>query len=556
MILPINTVQNQHNRTNLKNYNYRKPKASFITFKAVQFLEIAAKFKPIERDLLTETQNFITRGKGVKSIGKGLFSEVFNFNKFKNIVIKKPFAHDNFQQEAEALKAVPSSLNKTQQFVARAYDDNTNNYYLLSTKVDGKSPDAFWHPWNKMNLKSLFKGMFEMDKAGLYHGDLNNGNIKIDSSGNVNFLDFQWGTKTDLIRFFETNETQCMPNFIPIQNSQMFEMAEIPYYLDKLGSFGKSKKFLKDYLEAKSKYHGQRVKHIYDITKNWSYSSEIPHINKAKSFENAQEEIYKNLNDRVLNLETLKIQFLSAFREASKYLDANTPHKNIIPSGSSYLCALSAVQALRKKIAEFQDCAYGKMSKYINGMRDYADYWYKNLSSWTKDAFYYPFRHTQNRLESWETLHDFNDPKINIEHYDSITNVTKLVDRNYEIGFTRNFDCENRNIGYYMNEVDKYITSTKQDRSARNHQAYNGLIKAYERVKKAYNNKRWLDVINNALLLMRRCDEMYFYGDCSSIQRHTAGLAENVFHQVFNDIDCYGPNYNIFPGYKNMNEFS
>lgn len=180
----------------------------------------------------------------------------------------------------------------------------------------------FWHPWNKVSLKSLFKGMFEMDKVGLYHGDLNNGNIKIDSSCNVNFLDFQWGTKTNLIRFFETNETQCMPNFIPIQNSQMFEMAEIPYYLDKL----------------------------------------------------------------------------------------------------------------------------------------------------------------------------------------------KLVDKNYEIGFTRNFGCKDRNIGYYMNEIDRYIASTKQDRLARNHQAYNGLIKAYERVKEAYNNQRWLDVINNSLLLMRRCNEMYFMG--------------------------------------------
>lgn len=555
MILPINTAQNPQNRIKLKE-NKNTAKNNAINFKAVKFLEIASKYEPIKYDLLAETKSFIKNGYNVSSLGKGLFAEVFSFDKFKNIVIKKPFRHDNFEQEAQALKALPSTLSKSQQFVARAYDDDTGNYYLLSTKVNGESPSEFWAPWNRTSLRGLFRGLFEMDKAGLYHGDLNNGNMKIDSNGDVNFLDFQWGTKTDKIRLFKNNTVQCMPNFIPIQNSQMFEMAEVPYYLKKLDNASKGKKFLNDYLTEKAKYHGQRVNHIYNITDNWEYTSEIPYINKAEKFESAQEEVYKNLNEKTLNLETLKIQFLSAFREASKYLDVNTLHKNIIPSGSSYLYALSSVQALRKKIGEFQEYAYGEMADYLEGMKDYADYWYNNLKSWTKDAFYYPYRHTRNMLENWETLHDFNDPQVDIEHFDSMTNVTKLVDKNFEVDYTRNFDCENRNIGYYMNEVERYINSTKNNSTAKTHYAYSGLIKAYERLKKAYNDEKWLDVINNSLLLIRRCEEMYAYGDCSSVQSNASGLAETVFKQVYKDVNDYGPGFYTFPGYKNMNEFS
>lgn len=41
---------------------------------------------------------------------------------------------------------------------------------------------------------------------------------------------------------------------------------------------------------------------------NWQYSSEIPHIQKAKRFESAQEEMYKSFNDKTSQLEVLKIQ--------------------------------------------------------------------------------------------------------------------------------------------------------------------------------------------------------------------------------------------------------
>lgn len=166
MIQPINSLLTRQNKINLKQKNHKEQVT--ISFKAIQFLKIADKFKPIERDLLTETQKFITNGKGAKFLGRSLFSEVFNFVKFKDIVIKKPNLKDDFYQEIKALKAVSVSLTKSQHFVAQAYDDERDEYYLLSTKVEGSAPDIFGCPWNKRNLKGFFSGMFEMAEIPYY----------------------------------------------------------------------------------------------------------------------------------------------------------------------------------------------------------------------------------------------------------------------------------------------------------------------------------------------------------------------------------------------------
>ena len=92
----------------------------------------------------------------------------------------------------------------------------------------------------------------------------------------------------------------------------------------------------------------------------------------------------KFLDDDTVKIEALKINFLSAFREAYKYLDPNTPEKNIIPAGSSYLYTLNSIQALRKEISDMKNSAYGTKLEYLNSMEDYADYWYNNLRDWTE----------------------------------------------------------------------------------------------------------------------------------------------------------------------------
>ena len=532
MISPINTTINNYN-------NYKQKKN--INFKAIHINEIAAQFNPIKNQLLAETQKFVKDGNGVKKIGEGVFSEAFKFNKFSNLVIKASKITDNFKNEMTALKWLPSSLKRSQQFAARAFDDDTYKYYLITTKVEGESPDPKKRPWDLANLKSLFNGLFELDKAGIYHGDLNNGNIKIEKNGNVNFLDFQWSTKVDKANLFEANEAQCLPRFIPLNNGQMFEMAEVPYYLNKMNDSRDGENFLASYLHEKSRYQGKRNEYFYNITENWPYSLEIPYVEKALKFESAQEEIYKSLDNKTLKLETLKIQFLNAFREASKYLDANTPHKNILAAPSSYLYALNCIQALRNEIYTQKNGYINKTrGEYLDGLSDFADYWYNNIKSWSVDAFNYPYRHAKNELISWENRHNFNDPEINVAHFDNMSNIAPLVADNFDPKFTRNFSYWNSDATKYLDEVKSYVKSYGTQE----------MKKTYDNIYEAYLQDRGLDIINQSLLLTLQANKAQLY----NLERYASFLAKEVFNNIHNDI-VGEPYIGKHPGYKNMNTF-
>lgn len=550
-----------------KNCNYSKQRniAKQVSFKAIKIQEISDKFRPMQSKIINETTKFADYSMGTKKLGQGLFSEVFQFLNLSNIVIKRSIrGGDDFLQETKALQSVPETLKGTQHFVARVYDDSKYEHYLLSTKVDGCDPEPFTNPWDGIHLRNLFSGMFEMDKVGLYHGDLNNGNIKLARNGDVNFLDFQWGTVTNKIRFFERNPVQCHPNFMLIQNAQMFEMAEVPYYLMKMNSTQDGKRFLKTYLQEKSKYHAARVNFIEKITANWPYQSELSAIRKGLDFEKAQAHTYKIPDDNVLRMETLKIQFLSSFREASKYLDPNTPYKNIITAPSSYLVALNNVQLLRREIARQQPLLpYGsRRNDYIKGMKEFADYWFDNLKSWTRDAFYYPYRHTQNELENWERLHNFEDPNVNIEYFEPMWDVISRVDKNYQPNYSSEFWIKTRANDALEKTVNK--TPVLSGSLSSTNDVIDKFKNAQAKLKNAYNLNRGLDVINSSLLLTRRAYELsqksLYSGSYSDyvkyqgVMRDAAKLAKNVFEKVYNEMQ-YTNSTSSLKGYAGMGDF-
>ncbi len=571
MIQPISL--NYNNRINLPTRMHSGKPARKVNFGAIHIKEISRNFAPIGSDIVRETTRFVNSGMGVKKLGQGLFSEAFEFLKLPNIVIKRSIrGGDSFTQEFQALQAVPETLKDSQHFVARVYDDETYKYYLLSTKVQGKDPNPDYNPWKGLHLRNLFSGMFEMDKVGLYHGDLNNGNIKLTNDGKVNFLDFQWGTVTNQVNFFEQNKKQCHPNFMFIQNAQMFEMAEVPYYLIKINSPADGKRFFRTYLQEKAKYHAARVNFMEKITANWPYSSELAAIRRGISFEKAQAQVYKAPDESILALEAKKVQFLSSFREASKYLDPNTPSKNIISAPSSYLIALNNVQMLRREIVRQQKQMRNSTvnEAYLKGLKEFADYWYDNLEDWTYDAFYYPYRHTQNKLKNWETLHNFADPNVDIEYFEPMWNVVKNVDKRYEPVYSTNFAIKTSANKSCMDDVKAYSNVYPSfgfsEETRETNKMIKDLRKAQKKLQTAYDENKALDVINHGLLLARRAyelamkkyknSEMTEYYQNNYLMSKSAELAENVFREVYSAVRKNSPEYTFITGYQNMQKFS
>ena len=430
----------------LNYYSGYKANNSKIAFGEFKILSIDDQYKSEQEDIQKKAEDFIEKGKGGRFLGQGLFSKVYDLLKLDGIVIKESMGTDNFAAEETAMKNLPKVLSGSQKFIARGYDDELEEYFILSTKVKGISPAPYNNPWTERHLKNLFDGMFEMDKEGFYHGDLNNGNIKIEENGNVNFIDYQWATKTSKCNYFADHPQENLPRFIPVQNAQMFEMAELPYYLVKMENPKEAKSFLNLYLKVKSDYHQKRVDFMTELKRNWTKSYEIPYIQKAIDFEKAQATIYKNPDDNILKIETLKIQFLNSFREAYRQIDPNVKNKNILSAGSAYLNAISKVQDFRREISKQlvqkqHNSNDSTVKTYLRAQQEYGDYWFENLTETAHHAFQFPYRHAQNKLFDWENeRHNFNNPYVNVEQFKSMPDVVCAVDKNFAPGYTRNFD--------------------------------------------------------------------------------------------------------------------
>ena len=536
-------------------------------FGAIIYKSFNPQYNSQEIPLREEIDTFSKSMDNAEYLGSGLFADAYVFDIFPNIVIKKSNIGDDFGQEEENLKLIADEIKDTQKFVARAYDNTDGKYYLLSTKVDGESPDPEEAPLKYTHLKGLFSTLFEMDETGLYHGDLNNGNIKITPDGRVNFLDFQFTHQISRTRFFEEKDKSTLPAFMMIENAQMFEQAGLPYYLSKFDSKYQAKNFLKSYLTEKSNYHQKRFMLLSKETKNWPYSSEIPRIQKSLAYEKARAEVFKHPTENVLRLETKKIQFLNSFREAYKRIDDNVPHKNIIPAGSSYLFTLSCIQDFRKEVAAQQkQISNPAMKDYLDGMKEYGDFWFEKVKGWTDNAFWYPLRHAKNQLASWEHVrYNFKDPDVDIENFGVFTNVTGSVDDSYTPVYNRIFSP---NPDVYDNYIKEAYPEAREftgtNLSSEQEKILYKLRNAHQRLREAYFNSKGLDVINNAILTVLRASQLkeisspytYAYNTADAIMQKCSKAAEAYYKSIFRYITTDSINLQNSIGYDNMGRFA
>lgn len=518
-----------------------------------------------KNSLKEEVDTFTLAKKNVKYLGNGLFADAYAFKKFPDIVIKKSNTGDDFSEEEKNLKLIASEIKNTQKFVARVYDDEEDEFYLLSTKVDGESPDPEDNPLTRDHIRNLFNTMFEMDDTGLYHGDLNNGNIKITPDGRVNLLDFQFSHQLDRTHFFDEKDKSTLPAFIMLENAQMLEQSGLPYYLAKINKKSDAKNFLKMYLMEKSNYHKKR----YEFLNKEAENAEIydkSNVWQSLKYEKARAKVFRNPSENVLRIETKKIQFLNSFREAYKRIDENVPHKNIIPAGTSYLVTLSNIQDFRKEVAmQKRQVDNSVMKDYLDGLEKYGDYWFEKIREWSDNAFWYPVRHAKNELSNWETKrYNFKDSRVDIEDFGAMTNVAGSVDDDYLPKYTKNFAFRTQyvfnNIGSTCEKINE-IARLGVPPNAK--EVYNNLCNVYSKLTKAFNQGAALDVINLSILCIVYADQLkemvgytssiYFPATC--IVEYCSDVAEACFKRAFVEISDDNPNSPVLTGYKSMGNF-
>ena len=565
------------------NINFNKKqttnlKSQKINFKGLKFVSIADEFVPMQRLIKEQSERFISYGTGAIELGQGLFSKVYRLVNLNNIVIKQSLGTDTFEAEEKAMRKIPAALKTSQHFVARAINDSNGKYFILSTAVQGRSPNPKTAPLTKEHLKNLFNGLFEMDRECFYHGDLNNGNIKITPDGNVNFIDFQWATKIDKTQSFSNKKAQCLPEFIPIENAQMYEMADLPYYLSKIDDPIISKNFLRNYLKEKSIYHAKRAEYVESLRKSYyglGFGAE-----EAQRYESAQALIFQKPPEIAITSELLKMQFLNSYRESYHYVDGNLKDKNILPVGSAYLYTVNFIKNFNSFIQNPQNIKSPNetLNTYLEKQNKFGRYWWDNIENWSNGSFEFPLRQIRDERKTWEKIFDFENPNVNIEKFGNMLNLTEKVDNSFSKGYTRNFDFKNNDVSDIINvvadrmEMDKYCGSrygmeklfAKKDE----------LNKAYYMLLKSYENDRGLDVINSGLLLALRGKQMAETAEKMSsgnqfqskiieslrmvgynIRNWSARLSENVYKNIYKDITSYNSR-DLVLGYEKMNNFN
>lgn len=544
------------------------------SFKSVSFLQYNNKYDSIRGKLYQELSKFVDGADNASVLGAGKFGETYRFKDsgLRNVVIKKSKGEykDNYELEYGNLVKVPNDKVGGQAGIARAVDYGKSEYYLLSTMAEGKEISNF-NRYNDSHLKSLFNKMFELDKVGLYHGDLNGKNILLTQSGEINFIDYQWSQVVDRINFFDSDKAKKL--LLPLshfpENAQMFEMATMPYYLESIGSQKEKEDFLKMYLRNKAEYHSKRCQYIKQITQNWPYSSELASIRDSIKAEQAKAKVYRNPSDKLLKLELKKFQFLSDYRDAYGHVDPHIFERNILTSSSSYLCSISSVQDFRKEIAkQLVTCTDSDMIAYLRAQKEYGDFWHTNLRRDALKTFNYVMRAITKTLHNDEERHSFYQYDRNPRLMKENRNVLAAMDSRFHTVFDRNFY-----VPYGLKDKMHNIFSVPMaDIKPFTHtdiKAYNRRKKiqhAYGELKNFERNGQVLDLLNTSEVMTLKAREFkgYAYHNMSSsyldrlldkLLRDSVEFTENLYKTILNGLSELDANKILVQGYQNMRKF-
>lgn len=540
-----------------------------ISFEAIHIRQINPAYAQMRTTFERELETFTKNPDSADLLGEGVTSAVYKFKRLKDIVFKKSLKqNDNFQEEIEHLKMLPKNLQTVQKFVAQAFDDETGLFYLLSTKMDGKEAKWKKNPWTREHFKDFFTTLFELDINGIYHGDLHCGNILLDNAGKANLIDFQWTQKLVRSQFFTDKPQSMLPPFMMSENSQMFEMAGIPYYLQFAPSSRQGKNFLKDYLKEKAVYHQRRSDFLRSFIERSVNEKEKVNILKGINYEDAQSIMLRKPDDDVLKIEAKKLQFLSNFRQTAANTDLNYSESNYVIAPSSQLLTLSSIQELRHEIALQKKRKFLSSAKrdYLKYTEEYAKYWFDSVNSWIGGTFDMTLRTAEN------TKFSRNNKKF--DNLGELPDLFKFVGEKYRGRYTREFNLSDT-FSKTVKDINKETSNMVKehiymDFDPKIMQKLNEIRKVNEKLQNAIKNNRSFDVLNLSILSIIKNRELYsilgtkpadktrnilMYQLYKTDELYNA-LAQKSYKHIYAHIWLDTPEKGTLTGYKGMYNFS
>ncbi|MBQ3640396.1 hypothetical protein II906_00450 [bacterium] len=266
-------------------------------------------------------------------IGSGLNGDAFFMG--QDLVVKKYLNPEAAKREISILDGmydrgviIPNAQQGMYAFSGPEGD------YLVSTRINGKTPNCITNPFNTANMTSLVNSLYRMDKLKqikdnaiqdesdeyfpyyvVMHYDLHDGNINItDKEGGI--LDFEflnyYHLSQNMMRQKEGPQNACDCNFSDIpgitSNLRGFEYRTLSPYLFDMQKKCPEKidKFFTDYLKIKSEYHYKREHDFMMEAREGGKSSELNWELAEK--EHAHAEMLRKPTPEVIAAEKIKIQ--------------------------------------------------------------------------------------------------------------------------------------------------------------------------------------------------------------------------------------------------------
>lgn len=482
-------------------------------------------------------------------LGTGLFSRVYKFND-SDTVIKESLptqaakkVNDKFINESLLLSAIPFSVRNSQKLIANV-ETERGNQYLVSSFVRGKKPDGVETSWEKAHFNSLFKTLFQLDLNKIYHGDLNRGNCLLTDDGNVNLIDFQYADRFDFDNPVENDDKFKCPYFVSPSNAQMFEMANLPYYLLKLNKVGKKDKVkptFKNYLMEKAQYSKQRSDFLYANDYN---------IEMAR-YEELLSKFLRYPTDDIMELQALKLQVLYAYRQVFSIVDINNfSNKNIISAIPAYLFVASSAKSLNDCVKKlYSSSANSDFKEFLSYESEYARYWQNkaleelfgtNISDDKEyGVFNWVLRNAQFNPHWKDGKVDYEDD-LRSRFIDSVdkdlekfNNVASLITgKKYNSdNQTQPFESENLKYGFYIidNSINNFNEQPPEHDYLREEledviNYRNKFLESYTKTTMAVDEGRLIPAITYSIKAI--C--------CASLLKESSGFAKNkkTYYQV------------------------
>ncbi len=207
----------------------------------------------------------------------------------------------------------------------------------------GKTADIKTNPIGRQHLKNLFKNLYYLDKAGIYHDELDRDHIFFAENGAVELdyfrhsYDFIKKQNKPLLKKTDYLSAIRMPDFAMPSNAINFETLFLPNYIDDIRDPVQKDDFIKNYLNEKSNYHQKRV----DMLLGRGFDP----LDKTVQYETIQGEVFKNPTRNVVNYTKLKSELFKKLDILYNRYETESPQEDL-----AYFDCLVDILKLRKNI--------------------------------------------------------------------------------------------------------------------------------------------------------------------------------------------------------------